>query len=114
NYAFVAGDNGAHSFSATLKTSGTRSLTATDTTTSSIKGTEASITVKASSSGSPGGLPQVTYHGGPLLQHVQVESVYYGQAWNSDSKLQQQIPQVDGFLQYFTSSPYMDVLKQYN
>jgi hypothetical protein len=56
----------------------------------------------------------VTYHGGPLLQHVQVESAYYGPAWSTDTNLQQQIQQVDGYLQYFTSSPYMDVLKQYN
>jgi hypothetical protein len=61
-----------------------------------------------------GGLPNVTYHGGPLLQHVQVESVYYGTPWATDPNLQQQISQVDGFLQYFTGSPYMSVLQQYN
>jgi Bacterial Ig-like domain (group 3) len=61
-----------------------------------------------------GGLANVTYHGGPLLQHVQVESVYYGTPWTTDAGLQQQISQVDGFLQYFTSSPYMSVLQQYN
>ena len=60
------------------------------------------------------GLANVTYHGGPLLQHVQVESVYYGTPWSTDPGLQQQISQVDGFLQYFTSSPYMNVLQQYN
>jgi hypothetical protein len=61
-----------------------------------------------------GGLANVTYHGGPLLQHVQVESVYYGTPWTTDASLQQQVSQVDGFLQYFTSSPYMNVLQQYN
>jgi hypothetical protein len=35
NYAFVAADNGVHTFTATLKTAGTQSLTATDTVTSS-------------------------------------------------------------------------------
>jgi hypothetical protein len=59
-------------------------------------------------------LANVTYHGGPLLQHVQVESVYYGQAWSTDANLQQQTQQLDSFLTYFTDSPYMDVLKQYN
>ncbi len=104
-YTFVATDNGVHTFSATLKTAGTRSLTAVDTTTSTLQGTEAAITVSAA--------PNVSYHGGPLLQHVQVESVYAGLAWSSDTNLQQQISQVDGFLQYFASSPYMDALKQY-
>ena len=45
NYTFVAGDSGAHMFSATLKTSGTQSITATDTVTASIAGTQSTITV---------------------------------------------------------------------
>jgi hypothetical protein len=45
NYTFVSGDNGAHTFTATLKTAGTRSITATDTNTSSITGTQSGITV---------------------------------------------------------------------
>jgi hypothetical protein len=40
NYTFVAADNGAHSFSATLRTAGTQSMTATDTATSYIAGTQ--------------------------------------------------------------------------
>jgi hypothetical protein len=60
------------------------------------------------------GFANVTYHGGPLLQHVQVESVYYGTPWTTDPNLQQQTSQVDGFLSYFTGSPYMSVLQQYN
>jgi hypothetical protein len=45
NYTFVLGDAGAHTFSATLKTAGVRSITATDTVTGSITGTESGITV---------------------------------------------------------------------
>ena len=45
DYAFVAGDNGVHTFSATLKTVGAQTITATDTVTSSITGTSGSITV---------------------------------------------------------------------
>jgi hypothetical protein len=56
----------------------------------------------------------VTYHGGPLLQSVQIESVFCGQAWSTDANLQQLLSQTDGFLQYFPTSPYMNVLKQYN
>src|SRR5207245_1566816 len=45
NYAFVAADAGVHSFSATLKTAGSRSLTATDTGTSTITGSQSGIIV---------------------------------------------------------------------
>jgi hypothetical protein len=38
DYTFVAGDNGVHTFSGTLKTAGSQTLTATDTVTSSITG----------------------------------------------------------------------------
>ncbi len=44
-YAFTAADNGVHTFSATLKTAGTQSLTATDTTTASVTGAASGITV---------------------------------------------------------------------
>jgi hypothetical protein len=59
-------------------------------------------------------VPNVTYHGGPLLQNVQIQSVYDGTAWTSDPNLQQQVQQTDGFLKYFVGSPYMDLLQQYN
>jgi hypothetical protein len=45
DYMFVAGDNGVHTFSATLKTAGSQSLTATDTDTSNITGTQSPIVV---------------------------------------------------------------------
>src|SRR5206468_91855 len=45
NYTFLSGDNGTHTFSATLKTAGTQSITATDTVTASITGTESGIVV---------------------------------------------------------------------
>ncbi len=47
NYAFVSTDKGVHVFSATLNTVGTQSITATDTVTSSITGTQSGITVNA-------------------------------------------------------------------
>jgi hypothetical protein len=49
---FTAGDAGTHTFTATLKTVGTQSLTATDTATSSITGSETSITVNPASAAS--------------------------------------------------------------
>jgi hypothetical protein len=45
NYTFTAADSGVHTFSATLKSAGTRSITATDTVTSTITGTQSGITI---------------------------------------------------------------------
>ena len=47
NYTFTAADAGVHTFSAILKTAGTRSITAKDTVTGSLTGTEGGITVNA-------------------------------------------------------------------
>src|SRR5207247_1726736 len=50
DYTFTTGatgDNGVHTFSATLKTAGSQTLTATDTVTRSITGTRGSIAVTA-------------------------------------------------------------------
>jgi hypothetical protein len=48
DYTFVSGDAGVHTFSATLVTAGTQSITATDTVTSSIKGSQTAISVTPS------------------------------------------------------------------
>ncbi len=45
DYTFTAADSGTHTFSATLKTAGTQSLTATDTATNSTTGTQSGILV---------------------------------------------------------------------
>src|SRR5206468_7033468 len=45
NYKFTSTDAGVHSFSGTLRTAGSQSITATDTVTSSIKGSQSGITV---------------------------------------------------------------------
>src|SRR5262249_22212629 len=47
NYTFTAADAGVHTFSATLRSAGTRSITAADTLTSALKATEGGITVSA-------------------------------------------------------------------
>jgi ELWxxDGT repeat protein len=47
NYTFTAGDGGTHTFSVTLKTAGTRSITVADTLTASLAGTQGGITVNA-------------------------------------------------------------------
>jgi hypothetical protein len=45
NYTFTAADGGMHTFSATLKTAGTQSLTATDTAKGTLTGAQGSIQV---------------------------------------------------------------------
>jgi hypothetical protein len=47
DYTFISADHGSHTFTATFNTAGTQSLTATDTTTSSITGTQSGIVVKS-------------------------------------------------------------------
>ena len=118
NYTFTAADNGTHTFTVTFKTPGSQSLGVTSTLTGTINGNQAVTVTSASASATPAvdtdsSLPDVTYHGGPLLQNVQIQSVFYGQSWSTSTDLQQFISQVDGFLNYFTTSPYISVLKQY-
>ena len=51
DYTFIAGDNGVHAFTATFKTAGTQTLTATDTVTTTITGTHVGITVNPAPTG---------------------------------------------------------------
>jgi len=52
----------------------------------------------------------VTYHGGNLLTHVEVQALYYGSEWVTDSTAASQVAQLDGFLHYIANSPYTDML----
>ncbi len=65
NYAFTAGDAGVHTFSATLKTAGNQSITATDTVTGTITGAQTAITVNPGSATTlaVSGLPNPTTAG---------------------------------------------------
>src|SRR5205814_97395 len=45
NYSFLAGDNGTHTFTATLTQAGNRTITATDTVSATITGTSGTIAV---------------------------------------------------------------------
>src|SRR5205814_5923939 len=62
-------------------------------------------------------VPTVTYHGGALLPNVETQAVFYGtyyQAHRSPLTHRTVYPaqktQLEGFLNYFTSSPYLDRL----
>ncbi len=52
NFTFIAADDGQYTFTVTFKTAGTQSITATDTTTSTITGTEGGITVSPAAASS--------------------------------------------------------------
>ena len=55
-------------------------------------------------------VPTVTEHGGNLLNHVEVQGVYYGSDWLSQSALYQQTGQLEGYLTFLVDSGYMDML----
>jgi hypothetical protein len=65
DYRFITGDNGTHTFSATLFTAGSQSITATDTSNGNITGTQSGITVKPAAFGAIGvkGFPSPTTAG---------------------------------------------------
>ena len=71
NYTFVAGDSGVHKFSATLKTVGTQSITATDTVNSAVTGSQTGIVVQvgAPATLTPTGTPQSAHREYGLLRH---------------------------------------------
>jgi hypothetical protein len=55
-------------------------------------------------------LPTVTFHGGPVLAHVEVEALFLGSGWSNDPNLATQGQQVEIFLQNITNSTFMDAL----
>src|SRR3954468_15234222 len=55
-------------------------------------------------------VPTVTYHGGALLSHVEVQGLYLGTDWYNNSTLYQQTGQVESYLRYIVNSPYLDLL----
>jgi hypothetical protein len=58
-------------------------------------------------------VPSVTFHGGRVLNNVEVETIYLGQEWASSRALQLEIRQVDTFVDNLVHSSYMDMLNQY-
>ncbi len=54
--------------------------------------------------------PTITYHGGALLPHVQVQALYLGSDWVNQSSYKQQSQALDGFLQTIVNSSFMDML----
>lgn len=58
-------------------------------------------------------LPTVDFYGGPVIPHVEVNTLFVGQQWQSGS-LSDLSGGLNGYLQTLVNSPYMDMLSQYN
>lgn len=56
------------------------------------------------------GLPQLTYRGGPLIQNVEVTTIYWGNAWQNDPIR----VQLDAFFDFIVTSSLIDQLAEYN
>ena len=54
----------------------------------------------------------VSYHGGGVLPNVEVQGVYLGSQWSSNSTLNSQAGYLEGFLKSTVSGSYMDMLSQ--
>ena len=77
NYTFTAADAGVHSFSVTLKTAGTQSLTAADTVNSALTSTESGITVNAAAASKfIITAPSTVTAGAPFSLTITVEDAY--------------------------------------
>jgi hypothetical protein len=55
-------------------------------------------------------VPAIDYHGGPLLQTVEVQGVYLGDQWYANPTLYNQTGYLEGFLGTIVNSSYMDML----
>jgi hypothetical protein len=55
-------------------------------------------------------VPTITNHGGLVLPNVEVQALYYGSDWLSNSAYNSQTGYLDGFLSNIVQSSYMDML----
>jgi hypothetical protein len=58
-------------------------------------------------------MPAVTFHGGPILSHANVSSVFYGQNWNTDDPKGNVRNSMIDFMKDIVGSPYMAMLGEY-
>lgn len=57
-------------------------------------------------------VPTVTFHGGALLPHVEVQGLYLGSDWYNNSTYYKQTAQIEAFNRMLPQSSYMDLLTQ--
>jgi hypothetical protein len=58
-------------------------------------------------------MPAITFHGGPVIAHVEVSNVFYGQAWNASDPSGAGRGALNQFQADITQSAYMAMLGQY-
>jgi hypothetical protein len=58
-------------------------------------------------------VPTVAPHGGLVLPHVSVETVFCGDQWQTDPGLAQEAQDINRFFTTLTDSTYMDILNEY-
>lgn len=59
-------------------------------------------------------LMTVTYHGGPVIQKVQTQAVFYGADWNTNATEKTVQAKVNSFTKDIAASGYIDQLSIYN
>lgn len=57
-------------------------------------------------------VPTVTYHGGALLPHVELQGLYLGSDWYNNRTYYNQTAQFEAFNRFLPQSSYMDLLTQ--
>jgi len=57
-------------------------------------------------------VPTVTYHGGALLPHVEVQGMYLGSDWYNNATYYNQTARFEDFNRFLPQSSYMDLLNQ--
>ena len=58
-------------------------------------------------------MPAITFHGGPVIAHVEVSTVFYGQSWNTSDPSAVNRGSLNQFQADITQSPYMAMLGEY-
>jgi hypothetical protein len=58
-------------------------------------------------------VPNLQYHGGPVISSVDVVSIYWGAAWSSGLNAQL-INQLNAFFDFLVTSTYVDMLAEYS
>lgn len=58
--------------------------------------------------------PKLLFNGGPLIEEVNIVSVYWGAQWNNDPNLRGYKIGMDQFFDYIVTSPLIDQLKEYD
>lgn len=62
----------------------------------------------------PAHTPKLLFNGGPLIDAVNIVSVYWGDQWNTDATLSGYRTGMDQFFDFIVTSPLIDQLKEFD